>query len=118
MSKFEVSSELAAEINVLRARYIASLPAKRQEIEACWSGLDYVQLDRTEAGDLLKMVHKLAGSAGMFELPQLCELAKSTESILTLILEETATDSDWGRYRIKAGDLIRQLIQELDQYHP
>jgi HPt (histidine-containing phosphotransfer) domain-containing protein len=77
-----------AKFEALHAAYEASLPAKLRQIESLARQMREANDDslKDAAGDLSRAAHRLAGSAGIFGFPALCEAARRLEDFTTELL--------------------------------
>ena len=73
---------LGKEFETLRSEYRAAMPAKIERLGSLWSRLAAGEAGMQAVSELLVELHRIAGSAGTFGLPQLGEVAASAEAYL------------------------------------
>lgn len=113
MGRIDPDSELAAEIERLRGLYIASLPQMRLDILDCWQQLVSAPPEPALGQDLVRLAHRLAGTAAMYRLPELGQSARAFEQSLAKAL---ADDGEaWERHRGSAGQKLDQLSAHLQR---
>jgi HPt (histidine-containing phosphotransfer) domain-containing protein len=101
---------LAAARDAIRALadgYIASLPAKLDEIDRAWVALTDRQWSEEAGRDLHRAVHSIAGSARVFGLPAVGEAARAVEHALEPLLANTTRPGDADLQAV--ARVIRQL---------
>lgn len=91
-----------------RHKYLASLPAKRERILACWQGIQVNGWKCECFGDLKTQVHRLAGSAGSYGLANLGAAAKDLDALLGSERKITVNATN-------IVELMDQLFFELDE---
>lgn len=82
------SETLAAQLNALRAGYLAELPAKAATVEATWLAARHG--NAAEAAQLRSLVHNLAGSGAVFGCREVSIAAAALERELDCVLERGA----------------------------
>jgi len=89
-------------LNLLRARYLASLPSKREGIANGWSALRETPADAAARSELRTLLHRLAGSAPAYGHAELGGLAAEASHVLG--------DGDVG-----ASELVEGLAEGIER---
>lgn len=71
-----------SQMEALRAHYQASLPNKRVSIELAWLALCADCSDSSRLESLMRLVHRLAGSAPSYGYREIGEIARSADALL------------------------------------
>ena len=77
----------------LQARYKAELSGKKRVVLAAWLALQDDPGDVGRSTALQEPVHRIAGSAGSFGLPELSVAARSVDQLLRALAPESAADA-------------------------
>jgi HPt (histidine-containing phosphotransfer) domain-containing protein len=88
----ELPSEIRAKFEELRAGYSATLAVKMAELETAVRPLVSRATEgerRTALDTLVRLSHKLAGSAGTFEFPSLSQAAGNLEQQCRMLVQIT-----------------------------
>lgn len=75
------------------ANYVRSLPARLREITIAWEHLKHVSWDAQRLDTMIQEAHKLAGSAGTFQFPEISRTAKELENTLISFKETPGSDA-------------------------
>jgi len=98
-------------LNILQDKYINSLPAKITDIKHEWNNC---KTSKTIAEkNLESMLHKLAGSAGMYDLYELGEQARTLE--LAIISPESALTDETIQTFDDGFDVLKDMVAELSE---
>jgi chemotaxis protein histidine kinase CheA len=73
---------IAIKLDQLRKEYEQNLPSKIDLIRNQWISLRNGDWNWDQLNDLLNMIHKIAGSGGMYGFSQVSEAACKAESLL------------------------------------
>jgi HPt (histidine-containing phosphotransfer) domain-containing protein len=103
------SPEAEAKLAALRRRYLASLPAKRRELAAAWAALAAGSTTDQALEHLRHLAHRLAGSAGLYGLPEISAAARSLEETTRSLLARSRAE----RSAHIAG--LRELLEAVDR---
>ncbi len=98
----EVDTRLAE----LHARYRASLPNKRASVELAWRSLCAGSADRHNRLDLMRVLHRLAGSAPSYGYERIGALASKAEERLG----HAAASADSAA----AADAVQTMVEDLE----
>ncbi len=104
--------EFAAQLKALQRQYVQSLPAKKQAIETAWQNLQQHGFETERVKALAKLSHDLAGSGGLYDLPQLSRTGMEIEVLLSAVLTDNTLTPDKSQ---QVGQLVGQLGQALDE---
>ena len=81
-----------SKLDEIKARFEAELPARIRDIRAAFDRFVWPHLDDRQLNDMLGLVHRLAGSAGTFDHPDLGEVASALCRRLEIL--RTSADHD------------------------
>jgi len=96
-------------LSLLQDKYINSLPDKITDIKQAWS---HCKSSKTITEKSLEsMLHKLAGSAGMYDLYELGEQARALE--LSIITPEPALTDETIQTFDDGLDVLKDMVAEL-----
>jgi chemotaxis protein histidine kinase CheA len=73
---------IAIKLDQLRKEYEQNLPAKIDHIRNQWLSLRNGDWNWDHLNDLLNLIHKIAGSGGMYGFSEVSDVACKTESLL------------------------------------
>jgi chemotaxis protein histidine kinase CheA len=73
---------IAIKLEQLRKEYEQNLPSKIDLIHNQWISLSNGDWNWDQLNDLLSMIHKIAGSGGMYGFSEVSDVACKTESLL------------------------------------
>ena len=77
----ELSVEAQHKLLHLKQEYIASFPEKVNQLQACWQKLESKKFAVNEINALGTLLHKIAGSAGSYEMRDIHSAASSAEQV-------------------------------------
>lgn len=106
-----------SQLQELHARYQGSLPNKRASVELAWRALCENSSDPARLESLMRLVHRLAGSAPSYGYLEIGELAGNADALLGQACDADAgTSGASGSSSILDGlaPLIGSLLQALD----
>lgn len=95
----------SARLAQLHERFRASLPQKSEELKTRWRAV--ASNDAYALDELLRYVHRLAGSTGMYGYEELARLARSVEHVLK-------QPSEGGPASVVLEDSVQALITAID----
>ena len=107
-----------SQLHALHARYQTSLPNKRASIELAWRALCADCSDPVRLESLMRLVHRLAGSAASYGYLEIGEFARSADALIEQFRRVGKTASNTENYSgILDGlsPLISSLLQALEQ---
>jgi hypothetical protein len=99
-----MSENMSAKIAQLQQRYRDSLPLKRKLIIEVYSRIRASVTERNVERDAYKLLHRLAGSAGMYEYHGIARAARDA-----ILLIESESDGE----QLEAS--LQKLIGEINQ---
>ena len=103
------NSVMESELDLIRARYVASLDITIIELDVLLNAIGSPGSDRALAA-IRSRVHKIAGVAPMLGFSRIGELARQIETAL----EGRATSLDPGKARL-VRDQLEHLLDELER---
>lgn len=104
---------LEQKLLVLKKNYIQNLPARIDEMKRLWHGIETTQ-NADDLKELIIMMHKLAGSAGMYDAHEISDQARIIENALNEIKDNDYNPNN--NTRINAFyDELQRLVQSLIQ---
>jgi len=98
-------------LSLLQDKYINSLPAKITDIKQEWNNCKSSKTITEK--NLESMLHKLAGSAGMYDLYELGEQARALE--LSIISPESALTNETIQTFDDGLDVLKGMVAELSE---
>ncbi|MGB0135097.1 Hpt domain-containing protein [Dokdonella sp.] len=102
-------------LQALHERYHASLPNKRASVDLAWCAYRADRLDPERQESLMRLVHRLAGSAPSYGYGEIGEIAAKAD-VLMEQFRQTDTPEPVGHAGLDGLDpLIALLLQALDQ---
>jgi HPt (histidine-containing phosphotransfer) domain-containing protein len=105
------ADKIDAQLDALKEKYASRLGERIAEIERVWGGVKAAG-GAEAVDDLTRLVHKLAGSAGMYGQKPLGEAARTLETALEAEPAEAVSSDASVHARIEA--LIEALTAALD----
>lgn len=107
-----------ARLQALQAHYHSSLPGKQASVELAWRALCADSSDPARLESLMRLVHRLAGSATSYGYQEIGEIAGSADAMLAQVCRVDETESNVGHAcEILEGltPLIARLLQALER---
>ena len=95
-----------SQMEALKLQYINGLDAKFENISGQWAEVINSGLSTENFKGLLRLVHNMTGSSGLFGLSDLSDTARLLEDTLVEFIEETPRTED-------ADTKIRRMIDDL-----
>jgi chemotaxis protein histidine kinase CheA len=98
-----------AKLDQLKKEFARHLPSKIDQIYGQWLTLRNEDLDAGQLSELLNLVHKIAGSGGMFGFSCVSEVACKIESVLqdAIRMKKPMTN--------KEMNIMDDYLKELDE---
>lgn len=90
MPKF--SRESLQKLQLLKEKYRASLPDKLAHLESLWLKCQQHDFSSIKVDELAQALHKLSGSAALYDYPQIGSQAKQLENMLRQVAPPVAGD--------------------------
>ena len=97
-----------SQLDALHSRYQTSLPNKRASIELAWRALCANSSDPARLQALMRLVHRLAGSAPSYGYHEIGEIAGSADGVIAQFRQV-----DGSEYRADAYREILELLTPL-----
>ena len=104
---------LEQKLLVLKNNYIQNLPARIDEMKRRWHDIETTQ-NADDLKELIIMMHKLAGSAGMYDAHEISDQAREIENSLNA-LNDNAFDATHNTQINMYFDELQRLVQSLIQ---
>jgi len=89
----DLSSSAQQKILELTNAYMDSFPEKVALLKSCWSRLEDSAYAENSLAELASASHKIAGSSGSYNLPEIADAAKAVEQ-LSSIKQWTVADDE------------------------
>ena len=103
----EGSNDFQIKLDQFRKEYKQNLPSKIDEIRDRWSSLRNGDWNLDQLIELLNLVHRIAGSGGVYGFSKISEVACKLESLLQ---EATRSKKPMGQ---KGKDKIEDYLEDL-----
>jgi len=106
-------------ISALVETYHKSLPEKADEIFATWQAVEAESFSPSSIVELKTLMHKIAGSAGMYGYSELSSEASKIEQILILELDERSSGEGISsqQWSDATGESVATFVQLLRTQH-
>lgn len=104
-------TKVDSRLDALQARYLASLAGKRADIEQAWQALRADCSDTASQETLLKLVHRLAGSAESYGFPEIGRSAARTD----LLLDQVRNGGDLAQRSTAMCAMLETLARHIDE---
>lgn len=101
-------SEFDAELKRIGDNYIKHLPTVITQIESVWRALRKNSSDKNSYDDLFHLIHNLSGSAGIFGCPEIGDIARKMQELLS-----SNTIHDVGLEIEAQTRLLKKKVQDL-----
>ncbi|MBB5319634.1 diguanylate cyclase [Marinobacter oulmenensis] len=108
MSESKNTGDVSSRLAELRERFVVRATSDLLALEALASGFSRGGVDRAQLFDACQRLHRLAGSAGTFGLPELGESARALEKNLKAAVEQA--DQDGVDPVPVSGDVIQRMV--------
>ena len=105
----ELSEDAKQKVLALKRAYIDSLPEKIQQLRECWQRIESSQFAHHDVVELRGHCHKIAGSSGSYELPEIARAAHDLE-LLCASEYKDGSDSD---VRLRIEGVFHTLVKRL-----
>ena len=79
------SNDFQTKLDELRKEFEQNLPSKIDQIREQWLSLRHGNWEMDQLSELLSLVHKIAGSGGVFGFSRVSEVAHKIEDFLQII---------------------------------
>lgn len=109
--------EAESRLQALHLRYQTSLPIKRASVELAWRSLCANSSDPARLESLMRLVHRLAGSAPSYGYREIGEIAASADALLDQFRQvDRSAPSTQGRrgFLDRLTPLITRLLLALE----
>ncbi len=112
-----LSSDAQQKITKLKKSYIASLPDKLKTLENDWVNIVNQSFKLSDIESLRTISHKLAGSAGSYELIEISKSARAVEKACNEYLQSKTNEKN-GIKNLTASykNLINVIHKSIDNY--
>ena len=99
------SNEFLLALDAHRGDYIRSLAAKIKDIESLWGAISGAEAGRDALGEVERLAHSLAGTAGTFGLVELSFKGRVLELLVQDFMQERPDDAMSPRHdaRVRAA---------------
>ena len=77
----ELSADAKQKVLELKQAYVRSFPGKIQHLEECWLNIQASQFADNDVEAMRSICHKIAGSSGSYDLPEVSRAARELEQI-------------------------------------
>jgi diguanylate cyclase (GGDEF)-like protein len=84
-------------LNALQQEFIKKIPISICEIKECWYRLNLEKWQRQNAETLHHLVHKLAGTSLVYNLPEVGKSAKNCEVLIKKVLNKNCTPDTYAK---------------------
>lgn len=103
-------NEFEADLKRISDNYVKHLPEVLNQIESSWQKLSQNLSDKNSYEELLHLVHNLSGSAGVFGCPEIGDVARKLQELLS------ADDLNGSLFDISAHiDVLKEKIRSLQK---
>lgn len=108
----ELSVEAQQKLLQLKREYLSSFPEKINQLQTCWRALESKGFAVNDLNLLGTLLHKIAGSAGSYEMYAIHSAAHSAEQICKSVELEEMNSSSFVVDLKSSYDKLVSLMQE------